>query len=408
MGTEVTYVPGNHDEMFRAWLPPAHDPRGFEVAGVEVRREATHVTASGQRLLVIHGDEFDGVVRYVKSAAKLGDTAYRFALVLNHWFNLMRRRLGYPYWSLSQWLKRQVKEAVKAIDRFETALSADAASARFRRRRLRPHPPRRNAHGERHPLLQQRRLGGELHRARRASRRPARAARLGGGEQALLLPRQAGPVALRRRLTRRMRILIISDAWHPQVNGVVRTLTMLQQELSRLGHTADVIGPDRFRTIGMPSYRSIQLAVAPSARLVPMIEAFRPEALHIATEGPLGWAARRWALRHRVAFTTSFHTRFPEYLRARARVPLALGYAWLRRFHGPANGTMVAAGSMRRELAGGGSATSFRGRGGRPSPFRPGRGGRLAVPPPDLPLCRPGRGGEERRPVPSSTCPARR
>jgi glycosyltransferase involved in cell wall biosynthesis len=149
-----------------------------------------------------------------------------------------------------------------------------------------------------------------------------------------------------------MRILIISDAWHPQVNGVVRTLTMLQQELSLLGHTADVIGPDRFRTIGMPSYRSIQLAVAPSARLVPMIEAFRPEALHIATEGPLGWAARRWALRHRVAFTTSFHTRFPEYLHARARVPLALGYAWLRRFHAPANGTMVAAGSMRRELAG--------------------------------------------------------
>jgi glycosyltransferase involved in cell wall biosynthesis len=149
-----------------------------------------------------------------------------------------------------------------------------------------------------------------------------------------------------------MRILIISDAWHPQVNGVVRTLTMLQQELSLLGHTADVIGPDRFRTIGMPSYRSIQLAVAPSARLVPMIEAFRPEALHIATEGPLGWAARRWALRHRVAFTTSFHTRVPEYLHARARVPLALGYAWLRRFHGPANGTMVAAGSMRRELAG--------------------------------------------------------
>jgi len=117
--------------MFRAWLPPAHDPRGVEVAGVEVRREATHVTASGQRLLVIHGDEFDGVVRYVKSAAKLGDTAYRFALVLNHWFNLMRRRLGYPYWSLSQWLKRQVKEAVKAIDRFETALSADAASRGF-------------------------------------------------------------------------------------------------------------------------------------------------------------------------------------------------------------------------------------------------------------------------------------
>ena len=149
-----------------------------------------------------------------------------------------------------------------------------------------------------------------------------------------------------------MRILIISDAWHPQVNGVVRTLSMLRQELGELGHEVEVIGPDRFRTMPMPSYGSIQLAVAPSRRLVPMIEAFRPEALHIATEGPLGWAARRWALRRGVPFTTSFHTRFPEYLHARARVPVALGYAWLRWFHGGANGTMVAAGSLRRELAG--------------------------------------------------------
>jgi UDP-2,3-diacylglucosamine pyrophosphatase LpxH len=130
-GAEVTYIPGNHDEMFRAWLPPAQDPRGLEVAGIEVRREATHVTVAGQRLLVLHGDEFDGVVRYAKFLARLGDSAYRFALSLNHWFNLMRRLLGYPYWSLSQWLKRQVKEAVKAIDRFETALSADAARRGF-------------------------------------------------------------------------------------------------------------------------------------------------------------------------------------------------------------------------------------------------------------------------------------
>ncbi len=149
-----------------------------------------------------------------------------------------------------------------------------------------------------------------------------------------------------------MRILIISDAWHPQVNGVVRTLSMLQQELAELGHEVEVIGPDRFRTMPLPSYGSIQLAVAPSRRLIPMIEAFRPEALHIATEGPLGWAARRWAIRRGVAFTTSFHTRFPEYLHARARIPVTLGYAWLRWFHGSANGTMVATGSLRRELAG--------------------------------------------------------
>ena len=149
-----------------------------------------------------------------------------------------------------------------------------------------------------------------------------------------------------------MRILIISDAWEPQVNGVVVTLQMLVRELTMLGHAVEVIGPDRFRTVSMPSYRSIQLAVAPSFRLVPMIERFQPEALHIATEGPLGWAARRWAIRHGVSFTSSFHTRFPEYLHARARVPVALSYALLRGFHGRAKGTMVATGSLRDELAG--------------------------------------------------------
>jgi UDP-2,3-diacylglucosamine pyrophosphatase LpxH len=125
-GTEVTYIPGNHDEMFRAWLP-----LGLEIAGIKLRREATHVTAAGKRLLVIHGDEFDSVVRYAKFLALLGDGAYTTALVLNRWFNDLRRRLGYPYWSLSAWLKRQVKEAVKAVDRFETALAGEARRRGF-------------------------------------------------------------------------------------------------------------------------------------------------------------------------------------------------------------------------------------------------------------------------------------
>jgi UDP-2,3-diacylglucosamine pyrophosphatase LpxH len=130
-GTHVTYVPGNHDEMFRAWLPPAQEGRGVEVAGIEVRREATHITASGKRLLVIHGDEFDGVVRYANSVAHFGDSAYTTALTVNRWLNSVLRLLGFPYWSLSQWLKQRVKQAVKAIDRFETALSADAARRGF-------------------------------------------------------------------------------------------------------------------------------------------------------------------------------------------------------------------------------------------------------------------------------------
>lgn len=125
-GTDVTYVPGNHDEMFRAWLN-----FGLEIAGIRLRQEAEHVTATGKRLLVIHGDEFDSVVRYARFLAILGDWAYGVALNCNRWFNNVRRRLGYPYWSLSSWLKQSVKEAVKAIDRFEVALAAEARRRGF-------------------------------------------------------------------------------------------------------------------------------------------------------------------------------------------------------------------------------------------------------------------------------------
>jgi len=139
-GTEVTYIPGNHDEMVRAWLPP-HLPHvleaggweggGLEVAGIRVRGEAEHVTADNRRLLVLHGDAFDSVVRYARFIALLGDGAYTAALVVNRWFNAARRRLGYPYWSLSAWLKRQVKGAVKAIDRYEAALAGEARRRGF-------------------------------------------------------------------------------------------------------------------------------------------------------------------------------------------------------------------------------------------------------------------------------------
>ncbi len=120
-GTDVVYIPGNHDELFRGWLP-----LGLEIAGIRLVADAVHQTADGRRLLVMHGDEFDSVVRYARFLALLGDWAYTAALMVNTWFNAVRRRLGYPYWSLSAWLKRQVKEAVKAIDRFETALAGEA------------------------------------------------------------------------------------------------------------------------------------------------------------------------------------------------------------------------------------------------------------------------------------------
>jgi glycosyltransferase involved in cell wall biosynthesis len=146
------------------------------------------------------------------------------------------------------------------------------------------------------------------------------------------------------------RILIVTDAWHPQVNGVVRTMTTIVAELQAMGHVVEVIGPDRFRTLPCPTYPDIALSIFPRRKLVRMIEAFQPDALHISTEGPLGMAARSWALRTGFRFTTAFHTRFAEYLQARTRIPVRPIYAWMRRFHDAGAGTMVATSSLRDEL----------------------------------------------------------
>ncbi|GAN77244.1 glycosyltransferase family 4 protein [Acidisphaera rubrifaciens] len=143
----------------------------------------------------------------------------------------------------------------------------------------------------------------------------------------------------------------MSDAWTPQVNGVVRTLATVATELAAMGHAVEVIGPDRFRTIPCPTYPEIRLALAPGRRLARMIAAFAPDHLHIATEGPLGLAARAWARRRRAHFTTSFHTRFAEYLAARTRLPAGLFYPPLRRFHAAADATLVATPSLMDDLA---------------------------------------------------------
>ena len=150
---------------------------------------------------------------------------------------------------------------------------------------------------------------------------------------------------------RHKRIAIVSDAWQPQVNGVVRTLSMVAQELRAMGHVVEVFGPDRFRTVACPTYAEIRLAVLPGRRLGRMLESFMPMALHVATEGPLGIAARAWARRRGVPFTTSLHTRFPDYVAARIGIPKALSWGWLRRFHQASAGTMVATPTLRDELA---------------------------------------------------------
>lgn len=139
-----------------------------------------------------------------------------------------------------------------------------------------------------------------------------------------------------------MNILIVSDAWFPQVNGVVRTINTVRGELEKLGHSVEVIGPDRFRTIPLPSYPEIRVAVGAGRRLRAMIDAARPDCIHIATEGPLGLAARRYCLKRRKPFTTAYHTRFPEYVRDRLPIPLAFSYAVVRRFHRPSSAVMVA------------------------------------------------------------------
>ena len=118
-----------------------------------------------------------------------------------------------------------------------------------------------------------------------------------------------------------------------------------------MGHTVDVIGPDRFHTVAMPTYPDIRLALLPGRRLSRMIEEWAPDALHVATEGPLGLAARRWAVKRGCAFTTAFHTRFPEYLASRTGLPTGPVYAMLRWFHGGGQGIMVATESLRTELA---------------------------------------------------------
>jgi glycosyltransferase involved in cell wall biosynthesis len=148
-----------------------------------------------------------------------------------------------------------------------------------------------------------------------------------------------------------LKILIVTDAWRPQVNGVVRTLEVLGEDLTALGHTVRYATPEGRFTIGLPTYREIRLTVFPRWKLEKEIRAFAPDAVHIATEGTLGMSARSICLKHGIEFSTSFHTRFPEYVRARfPLIPEELVYRWLRWFHGPATAMMVATESLRREM----------------------------------------------------------
>ena len=147
-----------------------------------------------------------------------------------------------------------------------------------------------------------------------------------------------------------MRIAIVTDAWRPQINGVVRTLETVARLLRAEGHEVEVFGPDRFRTLPCPTYPEIRLSLFPSARLSHMLKLFAPDAIHLVTEGPLGWAARAFCRRQKIPFTTAYHTRFPEYVRARIRVPLSWSYAFVRLFHAPSAAVLVVSPAIRDEL----------------------------------------------------------
>jgi glycosyltransferase involved in cell wall biosynthesis len=146
-------------------------------------------------------------------------------------------------------------------------------------------------------------------------------------------------------------LVIVTDAWEPQINGVVRTIQNLVPQLASLGCRAALLTPAEFRTFPCPTYPEIALAAPPPGAVGRRLADMAPDYIHIATEGPLGWAARRWCLATGRAFTTSYHTRFPEYLETRFRIPPAFVYALLRRFHNAGSACMVATPSLEAELA---------------------------------------------------------
>src|SRR3982074_83199 len=162
-----------------------------------------------------------------------------------------------------------------------------------------------------------------------------------------------------------MRVLIATDAWHPQVNGVVRTLTSLARSASGLDAEISFLTPEGFPAVGVPTYPGLRIALPNRREIARRIEAASPDAIHIATEGPIGWAVRAYCRRRKLAFTTSYTTRFPEYVSVRTGIPVGLGYAVMRHFHAASSMIMVATDSLRQELAGRGfRKVGFSARGG--------------------------------------------
>ncbi|MEQ8206107.1 MAG: glycosyltransferase family 1 protein [Woeseia sp.] len=147
-----------------------------------------------------------------------------------------------------------------------------------------------------------------------------------------------------------MRIAIATDAWQPQVNGVVTTLTRTREELVKMGHDVLMVTPEGRRTVPCPSYPEIRLSLFPRRSVTRELRAFAPDCIHIATEGPLGMAARRYCLSNGLPYTSSYHTQFPEYVRARVPIPVSWTYAWLRRHHRYSQAILVPTQAVQKQL----------------------------------------------------------
>ena len=147
-----------------------------------------------------------------------------------------------------------------------------------------------------------------------------------------------------------MKIVVATDAWHPQINGVVRSLSMTVDCLRRMGHHVEVIEPGLFHTVPCPTYAEIRLSLGCSRAVAKILERERADSIHISTEGPIGWAARAWCLKNGRHFTTAFHTRFPDYVSIRTGIPAACIWKVMRRFHGKAERTFTATPTLAIEL----------------------------------------------------------
>lgn len=147
-----------------------------------------------------------------------------------------------------------------------------------------------------------------------------------------------------------MRILIVSDAWEPQVNGVVRTLQSVIRELEQMGHHVGMVTPDQYRSMPCPTYAEIRLALTRPKTVGERIAAFAPDAIHLSTEGPLCLAARRWCIERGVPFTTAYHTQFPDYVARRTGLPAKAIWPYIRWFHAPANAVLASTPQIREEL----------------------------------------------------------